>query len=345
MKPSVGGFAAVPAALLLGALLAWIGPRALWSQSWRASTQVAAATLPTCAAAQAAGRAWAAELRAGGIDVRTALWSAGARGVRVWDFLPPAWATEAVKTYGAAAASGWDGTKRLFDVAPLARPPAVAASSSSSAAAAARRCVIYSFGSNLQTEFEESMLRATACDIVTFDCTVRPDAMAAKMAAVVAAFVGEGAGASAAAGAAAPAAVAAAAARFRFLPYCVGEEGRRVTMRVGGKPEAETVLRSVPAIMAELGHARVDLLKMDAEGAEHVALAEVARLGAAALPPQVSFELHTHGAQGEGLGPRFAVIAALVDAGYVLVSRDDNPVVPGCCSEVTFVLGCGGIVH
>lgn len=273
--------------------------------------------------------------------MRTALWSAGARGERVWDFLPPSWATDAVKTYGTTSGT-WDGTKRLFDVAPLAVPRAAADLRTARSAA----CVIYSFGSNLQTEFEEAMLRATACDIFTFDCTVRADAMATKMAAAVAAFVSDSStlGTQSSVTAAA-ATLAAAKKRFSFLPYCIGREGQRVTMRVGGQPKAETVLRSVPAIMAELGHSHVDLLKMDAEGAEHVALVEVMRLRSDALPTQINFELHTGGAEGEGLGPRFAVVAALIDAGYVLVSRDDNLIVPGCCSEVTFVLGCSGKVH
>ena len=348
-------FLGIPTALILASLLAWTGPRALWSQSWRAHTQVTFASLPTCAAAQAAGRAWAAELRAGGIDVRTALWSTGARGAHVWDFLPPSWKTDEVKTYGATSDGGWDGTKRLFGLAQLASPlPAAAAAPEEVAAGLLprpHRCVIYSFGSNLQTEFEESMLRVTACNIFTFDCTVRTDAMAAKMAAVVNAFVIERSGAEDMSGSmqggasdGAAGATSAAAARFSFLPYCVGKEGQRIAMRVGGQP-GSTVLRSVPAIMAELGHLRIDLLKMDAEGAEHFALAEVVQLGPAALPPQVNFELHTHGAQGVGLGPRFAVVAALIDAGYVLVARDDNLVEPGCCSEVTFVRGCSGIVH
>ena len=65
----------------------------------------------------------------------------------------------------------------------------------------------------------------------------------------------------------------------------------------------------------------------------------------AALPPQLSFELHTQGAANAGLGARFGAVAALVDAGYVLVSRDDNLVVPGCCTELTFIHGCKGVVH
>ena len=347
------GFAALPLAVLAAAALSWTGPRvALWGQSWRAHTQMASATLPTCAAAQAAGRAWAAELRgdggaggAAGIDARAGYWRARVQGGRYWDFLPPPGESGAVRTYGNATANGWDGTKRLFDIERLA----AARPREASAAGAAAACVIYSFGSNLQTEFEEAMLRATSCDLVTFDCTVRTDAIAAKLAAAASAFAAEGAGAGSVPSAAA---VAAAAARMRFFPYCVGKEGRRVAMRIGGAgPPVETTLRSVGSIMAELRHTHVDLLKMDAEGAEHSALvamaqeAMAARPGAAALlPQQLSLELHD-GADGlaDSLRARFNVVAALVDVGYVLVSRDDNVVYPSCCTELTFILGCRNV--
>jgi hypothetical protein len=336
MKPfAFAGFSAYPLLLFAIAALAWLGPRLLWSQSWRANTQIAVASLPTCLAAQAAGLAWAAELRAGNIDTRAAFWRASARGERMWDFLPTVWATDAVKTYGSATANGWDGTKRLYDVSPLAAAAAApVASAPAAAATAAARCVIYSFGSNLQTEFEESMLRATACDIFTFDCTVRADAMAAKIAAVTATLPS-----AALPGGGAP---LSAAARFHFLPYCVGKEGHRVTMSGmnNGENSVESTLRSVPSIMAELGHARIDLLKMDTEGGEHIALPEVAKLVGPALPPQINFELHRMSAPGEGLLGQFVAVSSLIDAGYVLVSRDDNLVAAGCCSELTFVLGC-----
>ena len=125
-------------------------------------------------------------------------------------------------------------------------------------------------------------------------------------------------------------------------------------MRIGGAgPSFETALRSVSSIMAELGHTKVDLLKMDAEGAEHSALLDMAqeviaaRPGAAALPQQLSFELHESelGLEATALGARFSVVAALIDAGYVLVSRNDNMIFPGCCTELTFILGCKRVIH
>jgi hypothetical protein len=70
-----------------------------------------------------------------------------------------------------------------------------------------------------------------------------------------------------------------------------------------------------------------------------------ARPGAAALlPQQLSLELHD-GADGlaDSLRARFNVVAALVDVGYVLVSRDDNVIYPSCCTELTFILGCRNV--
>lgn len=299
--------------LLATSIFFWIGPRFFWSQSWRRVSQVSVAALPTCAETQSAARSWAAELRGSSgeasIEVRTSFWKSQLREDRaekVWDFLPPVWATSSVRSYGISAdASGWDGTKRLYNVSPLSLPT--------------RQCVIYSFGSNLQTEFEVAMLEATVCDVYTFDCTVELTAMSAKVTAANPSVGDRGR-------------------RFFFRPYCVGVEGKSVTMNIGGGgPSFTTVLRSVPSIMAELGHTSVELLKMDVESSEHVALAEMIK---SVLPPQISFEIHQVSAY---VGPTFEIVAALIDQGYVPISRDDNLVVRGCCSELTFILGCNGI--
>jgi hypothetical protein len=170
-------------------------------------------------------------------------------------------------------------------------------------------CVIYSLGGNQQTEFEEAMLDATACTVWTFDCTVK----AAAMAPLIKRARG-GAG------------------RFSFRPYCIGGiDGNHATIK------GETIaLRSVASIMAELGHTRVDLLKMDIEGAEHYALpAFLAATVPTALPAQVALELHWQGRALESL----SVVRDLVRAGYVLASREDNAYCTEC-SEVTFVR-CG----
>ena len=101
---------------------------------------------------------------------------------------------------------------------------------------------------------------------------------------------------------------------------------------------ARVALRSAAAVMAELGHARVALLKMDIEDGEHTALPAFLRDAAGALPSQISLELHW---QAPGIEP-LAVVRDLVRAGYVLVSREDNPLCHRC-TELTWVHWCGGL--
>lgn len=201
------------------------------------------------------------------------------------DLLPPVWGGAPVRRYGPVG----DGAKWLLDVDD--RTP----------------CVIYSLGSNLQTEFEEAVLADTPCDVVTLDCTVDAAAMADAVAR-------------------APHS----AGRFSFKPYCLGVEGTEA--KVGG---VRTVLRSVAAVMAELGHARVDVLKMDVEGAEHNALPALLHDARGALPAQIVVELHW---DLRGLSS-LNVVRDLVRAGYVLAYREDNRFSPGS-TELTFALGC-----
>ena len=175
-------------------------------------------------------------------------------------------------------------------------------------------CIIYSLGGNMQTEFEEAMLLSTACRVNTFDCTVSEDLMAN---AIARAPQSKG--------------------RFFFFPFCVGVQGTAAVIK--GKT---TTLRSVSSIMGELGHSRLDLLKMDVEGGEHTALpAFVHDLAAGTLPAQVSFELHWMGENSAvELWDTLAAVRALVDAGYVLYSREDNPLCGGGCTELSMVKGC-----
>jgi hypothetical protein len=135
------------------------------------------------------------------------------------------------------------------------------------------------------------------------------------------------------------AAIHGAAQRLFFRPYCAGREGVRVDITGMRGNRVATTLRSVHSVMAELGHARVDLLKVDVEGAEHVAIPDLLRSGAQ-LPPQVSFELHHRGDADKGGAAFWGPVTALVEAGYQLVSREDNMHAPYCCTELTFIKGC-----
>jgi hypothetical protein len=160
-------------------------------------------------------------------------------------------------------------------------------------------CVIYSLGSNAQFDFEFAVAAATPCDIFSFDCTVASSQIPEDL-------NERGLG------------------RVHFLPWCVGD----VVL-----DNADYV--PLPEIAARLNHSRIDVLKMDVEGFEYRvieglftdALANGASLEF--LPMQISFELHLD----FGLVREDALSAAdtlvfwnqLVDLGYSVVSRENNP--------------------
>lgn len=215
----------------------------------------------------------------------------------MYDYLPPMWAAP-TERYGPA---GGDGTKSLLDVRDLTVP-------------SDPRCVIYSLGGNMQTEFEEAMLSATTCNVFTFDCTVSPTKMADMILSRDKTSKHN-------------------AGRFFFEPVCLGTDGAHVTIT-----KMRYALRSAASIMAELGHRRVDLLKMDIEGYEHDALpAFLSSVAAESLPSQISLELHWDKPELDSLH----VVKALVSHGYVLVSREDNLIgYADGCTELVFALGC-----
>jgi hypothetical protein len=290
--------------VLVASFLAWHSNSA-HAQGWRALTQLSTPTVPSCARAQLLGAAWAQALRQPQYEwSQRYAWAelmrsdrSGATKNAVWGMLPPAWADPALARYGGAA--GQEGSKALHNLENLRAP-----------------CVVYSWGGNLQTEFEEAMLAQTPCSVWIFDCTVGAE----EYAPVIAAMRG-------------------AAQRLFFKPYCAGREGARVEITGMRGNRVATTLRSVRSVMAELGHARVDLLKVDVEGAEHVAIPDLLRSGAQ-LPPQISFELHHSRDADRGGAAFWAPVAALVKAGYQLVSREDNILAPYCCTELTFVKDC-----
>ncbi len=196
-------------------------------------------------------------------------------------------------------------------------------------------CVVYSLGSNGQFEFEQLMAQATPCSVFTFDCTLKDPAAAAAQ---LAATAGGG--------------------RVRFLPTCVGaSDGEHFGAGAGagsarsgapGGPE----FRTLPALMAQLNHSRVDVLKMDIEGFEYRVLeglfAEALRGGDDRfLPMQLALELHArsehvagaaalldppgpnakgawYNSGGLSAGDMQVVWTQLTDLGYVVVKRDDN---------------------
>lgn len=119
--------------------------------------------------------------------------------------------------------------------------------------------------------------------------------------------------------------------RFRFFPYGVAatDETRRfhaprdpahvshsLTDLHGGGESFEAPCRSLPSLQAELGHTRLDLLKLDIEGAEYEVLDSV--LDGAVTPRIVCAEFHkvsNHRAM-------FDAARSLTEAGYAAVHHD-----------------------
>ena len=333
---------------LLFAAAFWLGPRFLWGQGWREASQLVARTVPSCAAAEAASRAWVAAFSEPRIDVHaSAFWGSSPRTHARFDALPPMWATSPnLRVYGNASL---DGHKTFVDVDFVMRlrsrggaaaasgsgasvEPAVAAGSAAAATSASAGaagastsasapCVIYSFGGNAEIDFEAAVLAALpACSVWQFDCTVTPERMEAAVARIPSAD----------------------RPRFFFKPYCVGTDGSVVDIVYGdegARHSTRATRRSVAAIMRELGHAQLDVLKMDVEGAEFEALPAYFAVQAQArshLPPQISIELH---GRGGDVSVTMAPVMELLRAGYILIARRDNLFgSPGCCTELTFAL-------
>ena len=169
-------------------------------------------------------------------------------------------------------------------------------------------CVIYSIGSNGEFSFEYDMVLSTPCEIHTFDCTVEPKDLPADL-------DRRGAG------------------RVHFHPWCVGLPGG----------QSGPNFYSWEELTAKLGHAQVDLKKIDTEGAEfrvfETLFANALRgRSLSLLPMQISMEVHAfspwvpsaaalnsheHGG-GMSAGDMQVLWTQLVEMGYAVVSRDDN---------------------
>lgn len=291
-----------------------LGTTTLWASARWAGflhTQAYTRTLATCEEARSSQLAWASRIAAGGTPTLDALRGYG-RDQHRFELLPPSWAAPSLTSYGVGKAespdgsdtSRWsdmarvqDGYKWLLNVDHLKRP----------AEASSQPCVIYSLGGNRQTEFEQAMIDATSCEVFQFDCTVD----AASMVPIVARLRQPQ--------------------RFHFHETCIGVDGESMTF--GGRTAK---LKSLKTIMTDLGHTRIDLLKIDIEGSEHKAVPAFLSSGVP-LPQQLSMELHLFSLIA---AENFALVRELVEKGYVLVSREDNAIARFCCSELTFALGC-----
>jgi len=128
--------------------------------------------------------------------------------------------------------------------------------------------------------------------------------------------------------------IAAADGQAAFHPPADKRHVSHTVLDIPGRPgQAVTlpVLR-LSSIMARLGHERVDLLKLDVEGAEYQVIDDIVAAGL--RPGQLLVEFH-HRFPGVGLGRTRRAIRRLRNAGYRLFS------VSASAEEFGFVLGGG----
>ncbi|GBG00334.1 hypothetical protein Rsub_13104 [Raphidocelis subcapitata] len=109
-----------------------------------------------------------------------------------------------------------------------------------------------------------------------------------------------------------------------------------------GLPSSGPLFKEYDTVLAELGHGRVDFLKIDIEGHEPSVLQSLTT-NKGPLPRQVAIEMHMRSAVGAVAPATTADMAVLfyhlATLGYGVVSREDNAWgVKGCCAEFTFLL-------
>ena len=162
-------------------------------------------------------------------------------------------------------------------------------------------CIVYSLGSNNVFHFERAVVTKTNCTVHTFDCTSAPPLRSPQ-----------------------------GNPRFHFHPICVGQS----------KAGSELTFKPLPAIMAELGHAHISIIKWDVEGFEHDIFRDLLQDGnlQSRLPREILFELHFRSHMGartswwdreKSAGEMAMLGVDLYDAGYRVIAAHRNA---GCSS-------------
>ncbi|EKU20156.1 alpha 1,2-mannosyltransferase [Nannochloropsis gaditana CCMP526] len=161
--------------------------------------------------------------------------------IYIWDWFNPDYVCSSMERVGRVG----DGGKWMCDLATL-RARAVEAH---------RPCIVYAFGINDDTSFEEELVNRTGCQVFAFDPTVKD----------------------------LPASAANVTPALQFYKQALGPRD--------GPSRNFLMERNLLSIMKELGHTYVDVLKVDVEGAEWASFAPV--FGAGPLPVgQLLIELH-----------------------------------------------------
>ena len=168
-------------------------------------------------------------------------------------------------------------------------------------------CVVYSLGSRLDFSFEIDVVKRFGCQVHTFDCTV---------------------------GTPPPSGRHSIPAGVLFHPWCVGgkDEIKPISSDLGHQGESGQY-HTLATIRKTLGHASVDLLKMDIERHE---FAVVATLTGDNAPRQMAFETHLHNAYGMWGRPVSknewdALWKTLGVLGFGVFAHEPNPLCLCCC--------------
>ena len=153
-------------------------------------------------------------------------------------------------------------------------------------------CVIYSFGSNGDTSFEEALLNTTKCSVWTFDPTLD----ASKLAKVNA------------------------VAGLNFTSVGLADLDGEMAIAGNVLP-----VRTLHTLMRERGHTWVDLLKMDIEGWEWTVLDGLIRKGSPLPVSQAQIEFHVK-------KPQEAVetMSGLVGMGWRVFHVEENNYCGSC---------------
>lgn len=119
-------------------------------------------------------------------------------------------------------------------------------------------CIVYSFGSNGDDQFERDILKKTKCEVFTFDPTLSKERENMLSSSV----------------------------RKNFLK--IGLYKKNGTMQIGG---FDREVRNLRSIMKLLNHDRIDILKIDIEGAEYEVIEELS-LSKFPVIGQILVEVH-----------------------------------------------------
>lgn len=176
-------------------------------------------------------------------------------------------------------------------------------------------CVVYGFGAADEISFEEQMAERFGCDVHVFDPSPTSKRAFGKL------EKGEARGKG----------------RLTYHPWGLGPVSQEPGQEMKLVLEGETcVVKTLPQIAKELGHARVDDVKIDIEGGEYAVLADARKGGHldALGVKQLQVEFHAHDL------PAFDrlvnEIEALAGAGFLLFRKELNPYGVECCSEFAF---------